>query len=85
MRPDSSPFPSGRTAAAASTAAAACAVPAVIVAIERVQSGAHHPSDVATGATIGLASAWLTRHVPRLIPRRWTSYAGTSVRCRAWR
>jgi undecaprenyl-diphosphatase len=65
-----------------STAAAACAVPAVIMAIERVQSDAHCPSDVATGAAIGLASAWLTRHIPRLILRRWTSYAGTSVRRR---
>ncbi|MFE5488910.1 phosphatase PAP2 family protein [Streptomyces virginiae] len=50
-RPDSSSFPSGRTAAAvAFTAAmapswpwvaAVCAVPTVLVAIERVHSGAH--------------------------------------------
>ncbi|MBB5926525.1 phosphatase PAP2 family protein [Streptomyces echinatus] len=71
-RPDSSSFPSGHTAAAfAFTAAVApawpgagalCAVPAAMVALERVQSGAHYPSDVAAGAVIGLASAWLTRH-----------------------
>ncbi|MFJ8080989.1 phosphatase PAP2 family protein [Streptomyces sp. NPDC096205] len=76
-RPDSSSLPSGHTAAAvAFTAAVApswplvgaiCAVPAVTVAVERVQSGAHYPSDVAVGASIGLASAWLARHVPGLL------------------
>ncbi|GGY35040.1 hypothetical protein GCM10010384_47610 [Streptomyces djakartensis] len=40
-----------------------------MVALERVQSGAHYPSDVATGAAIGLACAWLTRRAPRLILR----------------
>ncbi|GAB2895999.1 hypothetical protein GCM10027074_74470 [Streptomyces deserti] len=80
-RPDSSSFPSGHTAAAvAFTAAVApawplagavCTVPAAMVAIERVQSGAHYPSDVAAGAAIGLASAWLTRHAPHLILRHW--------------
>ncbi|MFE2610794.1 phosphatase PAP2 family protein [Streptomyces mirabilis] len=78
-RPDSSSFPSGHTAAAvAFTAAvvpawpavgAACALTAGLVALERVQSGAHYPSDVAVGAAIGLASAWLTRRTPRLILR----------------
>ncbi|MGW1068304.1 phosphatase PAP2 family protein [Streptomyces aureus] len=48
-----------------------CAVPAAMVAVERVQSGAHYPSDVAGGAAIGLASAWLIRHVPHLVLRRW--------------
>ena len=76
-RPESSSFPSGHTAAAvAFTAAVApawppagavCAVPAAMVAVERVQSGAHYPSDVAGGAAIGLASAWLARRVPRLL------------------
>lgn len=76
-RPDSSSFPSGHTAAAVAfsaavlptwpTAAAVCAVPAGLVALERVQSGAHYPSDVAAGAVIGLAGAWLTGHAPRLI------------------
>ncbi|MGY1584656.1 phosphatase PAP2 family protein [Streptomyces sp. MN13] len=80
-RPDSSSFPSGHTAAAlAFTAAvaptcpaagAACAIPAAMVALERVQSGAHYPSDVVAGAAIGLTSAWLTRHAPRLIRRHW--------------
>jgi undecaprenyl-diphosphatase len=79
-RPDSSSFPSGHTAAAvAFTAAVAptwpavgalCAVPAAMVALERVQSGAHYPSDVAAGAAIGLASAWLTRHAPVLFLRQ---------------
>ncbi|MER5383255.1 phosphatase PAP2 family protein [Streptomyces sp. NPDC002688] len=78
-RPDSSSFPSGHTAAAvAFTAAIAptwplagalCAVPTALVAIERVQSGAHYPTDVAAGALIGLGSAWLTRHLPPL--RQW--------------
>ncbi len=80
-RPDSSSFPSGHTAAAvAFTAAVAptwppagalCVVPAAMVAVQRVQSGAHYPSDVAGGAAIGLAGAWLTRHAPRLLRRHW--------------
>ncbi|MEU5599991.1 phosphatase PAP2 family protein [Streptomyces sp. NPDC020298] len=80
-RPSSSSFPSGHTAAAvaftaavASTwpaASAVCSLPTALVALERVQSGAHYPSDVATGAVIGLASAWLTRHAPHLILRHW--------------
>jgi undecaprenyl-diphosphatase len=80
-RPDPSSFPSGHTAAAvAFTAAVAptwpmagalCTVPAAMVAVERVQSGAHYPSDVAAGAAIGLASAWLTRRAPHLILRHW--------------
>jgi membrane-associated phospholipid phosphatase len=79
-RPDSSSFPSGHTAAAvAFTAAiaptwpwagAACAVPTVLVAIERVHSGAHYPTDVAAGAAIGLAAATLVRAAPRLLIRR---------------
>ncbi|MEV4943136.1 phosphatase PAP2 family protein [Streptomyces zaomyceticus] len=80
-RPDSSSFPSGHTAAAvAFTAAvapswpwagAACAVPAVLVAVERVHSGAHYPSDVAAGAVIGGAAAGLVRTAPRLLVRCW--------------
>jgi undecaprenyl-diphosphatase len=80
-RPDSSSFPSGHTAAAvAFTAAVApswplacafCAASAAMVAAERVQSGARYPSDVAAGAAIGLAGAWLTRHAPRLLLRHW--------------
>ncbi|MFI8939626.1 phosphatase PAP2 family protein [Streptomyces syringium] len=78
-RPDSSSFPSGHTAAAvAFTAAvtptwpwagAACAVPTALVAVERVHSGAHYPSDVAAGAAIGLAAAALVRTAPRLLLR----------------
>ncbi|MEU5279384.1 phosphatase PAP2 family protein [Streptomyces asoensis] len=85
-RPDSSSFPSGHTAAAfAFTAAVApawplagalCAVPAAAVAVERVQSGAHYPSDVAAGAAIGLAGAWLTRHAPHLLLRHWLRPSG---------
>ncbi|MEV6958142.1 phosphatase PAP2 family protein [Streptomyces sp. NPDC051207] len=80
-RPDSSSFPSGHTAAAvAYTAAVApiwplagalCAVPAAMVAVERVQSGAHYPSDVATGAVVGLAGAWLARRAPGFVLRRY--------------
>ncbi|MFF4398692.1 phosphatase PAP2 family protein [Streptomyces sp. NPDC001480] len=80
-RPDSSSFPSGHTAAAvAFTTAVApawplagtlCAIPTAMVAVERVQSGAHYPSDVVAGGAIGLISAWLTRHAPRLLLRNW--------------
>ncbi|MFF8835941.1 phosphatase PAP2 family protein [Streptomyces sp. NPDC015130] len=76
-RPHSSSFPSGHTAAAvAFTAAvalsgpwggAACAVPTVLVAVERVHSGAHYPSDVATGAAIGAVATALVRTAPRLL------------------
>lgn len=78
-RPDSSSFPSGHMAAAAAFTAAvapawrwagaACAVPAVLVGVERVHDGAHYPSDAIAGATIGLASAWLVRASPRLLLR----------------
>ncbi|MGQ5637833.1 MULTISPECIES: phosphatase PAP2 family protein [unclassified Streptomyces] len=70
-RPASSSFPSGHTAAAVAFTAAvwptwpvagmACAVPAAMVAVERVQSGAHYPSDVVAGAVIGVAAARLVR------------------------
>lgn len=78
-RPDSSSFPSGHTAAAVAfvaavlptwpAAGALCAVPAVAVAVERVHSGAHYPTDVAAGAVVGLAGAWLVRRSPRLVTR----------------
>ncbi|MEV2211185.1 phosphatase PAP2 family protein [Streptomyces sp. NPDC050997] len=78
-RPDSSSFPSGHTAAAFAftgavapvwpAAGALCAVPAVMVAAERVHSGAHYPSDVAAGGVIGLAAAALARAAPRLLWR----------------
>ncbi|MFJ6530560.1 phosphatase PAP2 family protein [Streptomyces longwoodensis] len=79
-RPDSSSFPSGHTAAAVAftvalaptwpLAGAVCAVPAAAVAVERVQSGAHYPSDVAAGAVIGLAAAWLTHRAAPYLLRR---------------
>lgn len=79
-RPDSSSFPSGHSAAAVAftaavtpawpAAGALCALPAAMVALERVQSGAHYPSDVAAGAAIGLASAWLTRRASAVCLRR---------------
>ncbi|MEJ8642135.1 phosphatase PAP2 family protein [Streptomyces sp. MS1.HAVA.3] len=83
-RPDSSSFPSGHTAAAvAFTAAvvpswpwagAACAVPTVLVAFERVHSGAHYPSDVAAVATIGIAAATLVRKAPASLPAAWDGH-----------
>ncbi|WP_405650533.1 phosphatase PAP2 family protein [Streptomyces sp. RK9] len=89
-RPDSSSFPSGHTAAAmAFTAAvmptwpaagAACALPAGLVALERVKSGVHCPSDVAAGAAIGLAGAWLTRSAPRLVRRHRPPRGATAAR-----
>ncbi|MFJ8189399.1 phosphatase PAP2 family protein [Streptomyces sp. NPDC096094] len=76
-RPDSSSFPSGHTAAAAGfTAAVAavwpaagtvCAVPAAVVAAQRVHSGAHYPSDVAAGAALGGIVAWTVHRLPRLL------------------
>jgi membrane-associated phospholipid phosphatase len=78
-RPDSPSFPSGHTAAAVAFTAAiapirpwagvACAVPTVVVAVERVHRGAHYPSDVAVGAAIGLAAAGLVRAAPGLLRR----------------
>ncbi|WP_240801560.1 phosphatase PAP2 family protein [Streptomyces sp. A1136] len=85
-RPDSSSFPSGHTAAAVAftaavtekwpAAGALCAGAAAALAVERVHSGAHYPSDVAAGAAIGLASRALPHAVPaalrrggRLVPR----------------
>jgi undecaprenyl-diphosphatase len=41
-----------------------------MVAVGRVQSGAHYPSDVAAGAVIGLTSAELVRRTPQLVLRR---------------
>ncbi|MGP3924518.1 phosphatase PAP2 family protein [Streptomyces sp. 8N616] len=71
-RPASSSFPSGHTAAATAFATAvarhspwwgaAVAVPATMVAVERLHTGAHYPSDVTAGTAIGLASTWLTHH-----------------------
>ncbi|MFE7776203.1 phosphatase PAP2 family protein [Streptomyces sp. NPDC057445] len=78
-RPDSSSFPSGHTAAAVGFTAAvaptspwwaaAAAIPTAMVALERVHTGAHYPSDVAAGAAIGIASALLVHHAPRLLLR----------------
>ncbi|MFJ8470129.1 phosphatase PAP2 family protein [Streptomyces swartbergensis] len=79
-RPDSSSFPSGHTAAAVAFTAAItpawplagglCVVPIAMVAVERVHSGAHYPSDVAVGTAIGLASALLIHRIPHLLRRR---------------
>ncbi|MFF3320101.1 phosphatase PAP2 family protein [Streptomyces sp. NPDC003035] len=78
-RPDSSSFPSGHTAAAVAftaaaapswpAAGAACAAPTVLVALERVHSGAHYASDVAVGAVTGVVAAALVRTAPRLLIR----------------
>ncbi|MFF9287608.1 hypothetical protein [Streptomyces griseosporeus] len=86
-RPESSSFPSGPPpAAVAFTAATAdvwpaagvvCAVPAATVAVERVQSGAHSPSDVAADAVIDPAAAALVRRAPRLV-LRWKVFGRTA-------
>ncbi|AZQ39302.1 phosphatase PAP2 family protein [Streptomyces cyaneochromogenes] len=78
-RPDSSSFPSGHTAAAFGFAAAAarvwpaagavCGASALVVAAQRVHSGAHYPTDVAGGAVIGLAATVLVRAAPYLLRR----------------
>ncbi|MGW8062430.1 phosphatase PAP2 family protein [Streptomyces ziwulingensis] len=76
-RPDSSSFPSGHTAAACGftgavalvwpAAGVACALPAAAVAVERVHSGAHYPSDVAAGAVLGGVGAWAVHRLPYLL------------------
>ncbi|WP_308376500.1 phosphatase PAP2 family protein [Streptomyces sp. ISL-99] len=81
-RPDTSSFPSGHTAAAVGFTVAvsltspwvgaAAAVPTVLVAVERVHAGAHYPSDVVAGAAIGVGSALLVHHAPRLLLRLLT-------------
>ncbi|GCB47946.1 phosphatase PAP2 family protein [Streptomyces sp. NL15-2K] len=78
-RPDSSSFPSGHTAAAFAfagavatvwpAAGAACGVSAVMVAAERIHSGAHYPADVAAGGAIGLAVVPPVRAAPHLLRR----------------
>ncbi|MFJ3202849.1 phosphatase PAP2 family protein [Streptomyces sp. NPDC086989] len=85
-RPDSSSFPSGHTAAAVAFTAtvaavwpwagAAVAVPTVLVAFQRINSGAHYPSDVVAGGAIGAAVAALVRAAPRLVLRSWRRPAG---------
>lgn len=91
-RPDSSSFPSGHTAAAVAFAAAvtpdwpsagaACALPVCLVAVERVHSGAHYPTDVAAGALSGLFAAGLGRRA--LAGRRRPGSDRVSLRPR-WR
>ncbi|MFD5743997.1 phosphatase PAP2 family protein [Streptomyces massasporeus] len=92
---DSSSSSSGHTAAAVvctaavapiwTSAGAVCAVPAAMAAVERVQSGAHYPSDVAVGAAIGLTGAWLVRRTKpgsallALAERRYTVRAMHTV------
>jgi undecaprenyl-diphosphatase len=78
-RPDSPSFPSGHTAAAAGftaavarvwpAAGALCATAAGAVAVQRVHSGAHYPSDVVAGAAIGVATAESVRRLPRHVHR----------------
>ncbi|MEU6890710.1 phosphatase PAP2 family protein [Streptomyces sp. NPDC046557] len=98
-RPDSSSFPSGHTAAAVAFTAAVtekwpgagalCLAATAAIAVERVHSGAHYPSDVAAGAVIGLASRALPRAVPaawrrgrRLLPRAAPRVSGPGRRGR---
>ncbi|MFF3215623.1 phosphatase PAP2 family protein [Streptomyces sp. NPDC002886] len=88
-RPESSSFPSGHTAAAVAFTAsvgsswpwagAACAVPAVLLALERVHSGVHYPSDVAAGACIGLAATAWSGQRPASFCAGWTDPAGWRV------
>ncbi|MEU7552823.1 phosphatase PAP2 family protein [Streptomyces sp. NPDC044571] len=79
-RPDTSSFPSGHTVAAVGftasvasawpAAAVPCAVLTAAVALQRVHSGAHYPSDVAAGAVIGCAGSSLARHLLARARRR---------------
>ncbi|MYV52894.1 phosphatase PAP2 family protein, partial [Streptomyces sp. SID3212] len=80
-RPSSSSFPSGHTAAAIAFAAtvtviwpragAVCTPPALAVALGRVHSGAHYPTDIAAGTAIGLASTALTLTAKHRATKRW--------------
>ncbi|WP_369689024.1 hypothetical protein [Streptomyces sp. Wb2n-11] len=38
-----------------------------MMALERVHTGAHHPSDAAVGAAVGVGGAVLVPHAPRLL------------------
>ena len=80
--PVTSSFPSGHSASAAAFATGACiempalAVPvgalAVGVATSRVVVGAHYPSDVVAGGSLGVGAALLTLRLwPRHRRRRW--------------
>ncbi|MEW2290887.1 phosphatase PAP2 family protein [Streptomyces sp. NPDC047841] len=42
-----------------------------MVAVKRVHSGAHYPSDVDAGAVIGRVCAWLVRRLPQQVFRVW--------------
>lgn len=73
--PVTTSFPSGHSASAAAFATAAClrmpvlAVPlgalAAAVAVSRVVTGAHYPSDVVAGAAMGVAAAVVTDRARR--------------------
>jgi membrane-associated phospholipid phosphatase len=78
--PRSTSFPSGHSAAAFAFATGACAelpvlAPVLVplagtVAYSRVHAGVHYPSDVATGAAIGIGSGVLATHLPRWFRQR---------------
>ncbi|BBC28984.1 Phosphatidic acid phosphatase [Streptomyces graminofaciens] len=60
---------SAAVAAVRPWAGAVCAVPAVMVAAERVHTGAQNPCDVTVGAALGLAAAALVHRAPRMAMR----------------
>ncbi|WP_200262450.1 phosphatase PAP2 family protein [Streptomyces sp. HSG2] len=74
-QPTTTSFPSGHAASAAAFAAgvsmesprwgAAVALPAGAVALSRVYTGVHFPSDVLAGTALGVGAAWIAR---RLMP-----------------
>ncbi len=80
-RPESSSFPSVHTAAAIAfttavtpawpLAGAVWAVPATLLAVEGVHSGAQYPVDVAAGVVVGVGSARLTLRMSRLLRNWW--------------
>ncbi|WP_330261379.1 phosphatase PAP2 family protein [Streptomyces sp. NBC_00539] len=93
-RPDSSSFPSGHTAAAVAftagvsekwpEAGALCLAVAVAVAVERVHSGAHYPSDVAAGAVIGTVSRALPHAAPAAFRRVRRFFPPPAPALRQW-
>ncbi|WP_329375126.1 phosphatase PAP2 family protein [Streptomyces sp. NBC_00664] len=65
-------------------AGALCLAVAVAVAVERVHSGAHYPSDVAAGAVIGTVSRALPHAAPAALRRVRRFFPPPAPALRQW-